>query len=483
MANTVFVEKLKNAFSEMVVYKDLKKSNFFSAISLPSFMRDYLFKKFQNDEGEFDMEEMRDFIDTYLPRKEEWIKIKDRIMTDNERVKLLTRISVDIDISTQKTYFELPDFGLSKRQTIITPGIWAEYREELTAGQEVWGVVEIGYYPPNGDDKDGKIMLTSFKNFCPYTVDLEYYKDMRNEFTLDEWIDLILGAIDYNAAGYAERKYKLSMIKRLLSFVEKRLNLIELAPKGTGKSYLFGRLSRFGYLLAGGTISRAKLFYDKAKRTQGIVFHNDFLGIDEIQTVSCNDYGDMRSVLKTYMEDGVYRGDAWSGSSFAGIVLLGNIDKEEMDKYGNLFANLPVLFKESALLDRFHGFIEGWDIPRMNEELKICGFALNSEYFTSIMHQLREDFTYRGIVDYLVELPDTPADTRDTEAVKRIATGYLKLLFPNVRRPEDITPHDFNQYCLKPAVGMRKIVLYQIGQLDSEYRGKNMPKFSVKGMS
>jgi ATP-dependent Lon protease len=116
----------------------------------------------------------------------------------------------------------------------------------------------------------------------------------------------------------------------------------------------------------------------------------------------------------------------------------------------------------------------------MNDDLKICGFALNSEYFTSIMHQLREDFTYRGMVDYLVEVPEA-ADTRDTEAVKRIATGFLKLLFPNVRKPDDITPQDFLQYCLKPAVDMRGIVLYQIGQLDSEYRGKNMPKFTVKG--
>ena len=476
----IFTEKLKNTFSEMVVFKDLKRSNFFSAISLPSFMRDYLLKKFQDDEGNFNMDSMREFIDTYLPRKEEWIKIKDRIMTDNECVKLLTRISVDIDISTQRVYFELPDFGVSKRQTIITNGVWNEYRNELTAGQEVWGVVELGYYPPSDEDKAGKIMLVSFKNFCPYTVDLEYYKDMRKEFTIDEWIDLLLGAIDYNAAGYKERKYKLSMLKRLLPFVEKRLNLIELAPKGTGKSYLFGRLSRFGYLLAGGTISRAKLFYDKAKRTQGLIFHNDFLGIDEIQTISCSDHGDMRSVLKTYMEDGMYRGDAWSGSSFAGIVLLGNIEKEEMNKLGNLFANLPSLFKESALLDRFHGFIEGWEIPRMNDDLKICGFALNSEYFTSIMHELREDFTYRSIVDYLIEVPPA-ADTRDTEAVKRIATGFLKLLFPNVRKPDEIDPYDFNTYCLKPAVNMREIVLYQIGLLDSEFRGKDMPKFKIKG--
>lgn len=478
---TDFTEKLKGVFGEMVVYKDLKKSNFFSAISLPSFMRDWLLKKFQDDDGYFEMDEMRQFINTYLPRKDEWVRIKDRIMTDNERVQLLTRISVDIDIASQTIYFELPDLGLSKKQTIITNGVWNEYRDELTAGKEVWGVVELGYYAPNDDSRVGKIMLTSFKNFCPYTAELDYYKDARSEFDIDEWIDLLLGAVDYNAAGYRDRAEKLAMLTRLLPFVEKRVNLIELAPKGTGKSYLFGRISRFGYLLAGGTISRAKLFYDKSKRTQGLIFHNDFLAVDEIQTISCNDLGDMRSVLKTYMEDGVYRGDAWTGTADSGVVLLGNIEKEKMNEYDDMFADLPYLFRESALLERFHGFIKGWEIPRMHDDLKICGFALNSEYFTSIMHLLRDDFTYRTIVDSLVKVPEA-ADTRDTEAVKRIATGYLKLLFPNCRDPKDITAYDFNTFCLKPAFKMREIVLYQIGRLDSEYRGKDMPKLTVRGL-
>jgi ATP-dependent Lon protease len=480
MSNS-FNEKLKGAFGEMVVYKDLKKSNFFSAISLPSFMRDWLLKKFQDDEGEFEMDEMRQFINTYIPRKDEWVKIKDRIMTDNERVQLLTRISVDIDIASQTIFFELPDFGLGKKQTIITNGVWNEYRDELTAGKEVWGVVELGYYAPNDDSRMGKIMLTSFKKFCPYTVELDYYKDARSEFDINEWIDLILGAVDYNADGYRDNAEKLAMLTRLLPFVEKRVNLIELAPKGTGKSYLFGRISRFGYLLAGGMITRAKLFYDKSKRTQGLIFHNDFLAVDEIQTISCSDVGDMRSVLKTYMEDGVYRGDAWMGTADSGIVLLGNIKKEKMNEYDEIFADLPYLFRESALLERFHGFIKGWEIPRMHDDLKICGFALNSEYFTSIMHLLRDDFTYRTIVDSIVVVPEA-ADTRDTEAVKRIATGYLKLLFPNCRKIEDITAYDFNTYCLKPAFKMREIILYQIGRLDSEYRGKDMPKLVVRGL-
>ena len=143
-----------------------------------------------------------------------------------------------------------------------------------------------------------------------------------------------------------------------------------------------------------------------------------------------------------------------------------------------MFQELPAVFHESALIERFHGFIKGWHIPRMNDDLKISGWALNSEYFCSILHELRSDSTYRAVVDKLVNVPEA-ADTRDTEAIKRIATAYLKLLFPNVRRTEDILARDFNRYCLRRACVMRATIKNQLGILDSEYRGKDIPQFSI----
>lgn len=324
-------------------------------------------------------------------------------------------------------------------------------------------------------------ILTSFKNFCPYTIDLDYYKDVRNEFDVEEWIDVLLGAIDYNAEGYKSKAQKLTMISRLLPFVEKRLNIIELAPKGTGKSYVFGHVSKFGLLTDGGKVTRAKMFYDTSRRVPGFIIGNDFVVIDEVKLVQFGDMNEMRSIMQGYMEYGTFNIGGYDGKSDAGVVFLGNIHQNNMDEYTNMFVELPKIFQESALLDRIHGFIKGWDIPRMNDDLKINGWALNSEYFSSIMHLLREDISYRAIVDALVELPDHP-DTRDTEAVKRICTAYLKLLFPNVRSPKDISMHDFNLYCLRPACKMRGIIKTQLGILDVEYRGKNVPQYSVKDL-
>lgn len=473
-------EKLRECFDEMVVYKDLKKSNFFSALSLPSFLRDWLLKKFENEDGEFDIEEVTEFIQTYLPKKEDWLSIKDRVIMGNEHVKILTKISIDINIKNQEVYFSLSDFGLTYKETIIEPSVWEECKNELVAGKDVWGVVELGYRLPDDTLKlPGKIKLVSFTNFCPYTVDLGYYKDVRSEFTIDEWIDILLGAVDYNADGYEDASQKLAMLTRLLPFVEKRLNLIELAPKGTGKSYLFGHVSRYGVLTDGGKITRAKMFYDAAKKVPGFIMGNDFVAIDEVKLVTFGDVNEMRSIMQGYMEYGTFNFGGYEGKADAGIVFLGNIAQDNMDEYNNMFSELPALFQESALLDRIHGFIKGWDIPRMNDDLKICGWALNSEYFSSILHQLREDASYRAIVDRLVEIPEH-SDTRDTEAVKRITTAYLKLLFPNVRKPEDISTRDFEKYCLRPASKMRNIIKTQLGILDKEFKGKNVPAFSVK---
>ena len=480
-------EKLRNVFETMVVFKDLKHSNFFSALSLPSFMRDWLLKRFADGEGNFDMDKMTQFIKRNIPRKEDWNAIKSRIVKDNEHVRLLAKISADIDISTGKVSFSLPDFGLTSKETIIEDSVWARYKNELVDRQEVWGMLELGYRLPNDDvqpKQPGKIRLLKFQNFCPYTVSLDFYKDARKNFSLTEWIDVLLGAIDYNASGFQSEDNKLTMLTRLLPFLEKRLNLIELAPKGTGKSYVFGRISRYGWLSSGGVMTRAKMFYDMSRNCEGLVASHDFITLDEVQTISFTNVDEMRAALKGYLEQGVYTVGNHSNAAEAGVILCGNISKTVMDRDGtaNMFRELPSVFHESALIERFHGFIKGWNIPRMNDDLKVCGWALNSEYFCSILHELREDTSYRAIVDSLIEIPEK-SDTRDTEAVKRIATAYLKLLFPNVRRPEDIDGRDFDRYCLRRANQMRGTILMQVGLLDPEYEGKSMPQFKVNSAS
>jgi len=474
-----FVERLKDCFDTMVVYKDLNQNNFISSFKLPSFMRDFILKNFQDDDGIVDVDGAADFIRQFIPKKDEWKAIQNRIINNGETVKMLAKISINISISTGEISFSLPDYGLSERNTTIPREVWNECSAALLKSEENWGVIELGYQYAFDSKSTGKIKLMDYQDFCPYEVDLEEFKDARAVFSLDEWIDIVLGAVDYNAQGYGSKQQKLAVIQRLLPFVEKRINLMELAPAGTGKSYLFGQVSRYGWLVSG-KVTRAKLIYDVGRKQDGIVALRDFVALDEIREAAYMQDEEIQAALQAIMENGKYRaGDNHEVNIDAGIIFLGNIKSKAMDEYSNMLVELPRPFHQTQFLDRIHGFIKGWELPRMNDDLKVCGWALNSEYFSSILHELRDDPSYRAIVDARIDMPPK-ADTRDTEAIKRICTAYLKLLFPHVRQASDISARDFNRYCLRPAMDMREIIRIQMGLIDEKEAGKTVPVFSVK---
>ncbi len=475
-------EKLKKYFSDMLVFKSPEQGKFFSTLSLPSFMRDWLLMKFADENGIIDKEEVAAYVKRVIPKKEQWESLKYDLTRNMQSVRFLAKIRIEIDIGTRTAYFSLPDFGVPKKkdEAIADWNVVEANKDYLLSPNEVWGIVELLCDTKDNSNKS-IIKMTDFRAFCPYNIDLDYYVDARNMFTTEEWIDVLLSAIDYNPDGYVSENQKLAMLSRLLPFVEKRINLIELAPKGTGKSYLFSQISKYGWLASGGSISRAKMFYDISKRVSGLASHYDYVAFDEIQSIKFPDKNEMQGALKGYLESGEYRVGDYRGVGESGLILLGNIDEEMMNVNINMFANLPDIFHESALIDRFHGFIKGWDIPRMKESLKVHGWALNVEYFTEIVHQLRNELIYRAIVDDVLLVPKN-ADTRDTEAVKRICTGFMKLLLPHIRKINALNLEEFNQYCLQPALRMRGIIKTQLGIIDSEFRGKSMPEITIKNI-
>ena len=170
-----------------------------------------------------------------MPRKEDWLSIKNRISKEYEHVKLLTRIDVDIDIKTGTVSFELPDYGLTNKETIIEDTVWDNVKDELVRSSEIWGIVELGYRPPDDSAKPkipGKIKLTDFTSFTPYSVDLAFYKDVRSDFSTEEWIDVLLGAMDYNPSGYEDEYEKISMLQRLLTIHPYELLTLSLHKSG-----------------------------------------------------------------------------------------------------------------------------------------------------------------------------------------------------------------------------------------------------------
>lgn len=473
--------KVKTYFSDMVIYKNPQQNSFFSAKSIPSFLRDWIIMRFADETGKIDLEEVTEFIRNNLPGPNDWEMLKGLMVKEGKSVRFLAKIRVEIDVKTGEGLFSLPGLGFPSRkyEAIVSNYVLSKYKEELLGQSETWGVIECTYDRTGIKGKEGAIVLTDFKPFRPYKVDVDYYREVRKEFTLDEWIDVLLQAIDYNPKGFLNERQKLTLLSRLLPFVEKRVNLIELAPKGTGKSYVMSQISKYGWLVSGGSISRAKLFYDINKRSPGLVSRYDFVVLDEVQTISFPDVNEIAGALKGYLESGECRVGSERVTGSAGLVLMGNIPGEKMYEDIYMFSDLPEVFREGALLDRFHGFIKGWDVPRLKENMKAEGWALNVEYFSEILHGLREELTFPGIVDEILEIPRS-ADHRDTTAIKRICSGFLKLLFPHVRNEGDVNREEFEKYCLNPAMEMRCIIKKQLHLVEPNEYSDTVPDIKVR---
>ncbi|NPV88928.1 BREX system Lon protease-like protein BrxL [Coprothermobacteraceae bacterium] len=471
--------KIREIFPNESLYKSPNIQGLFAEYNLPSFIRDWLTKRFTADNGEIDTYGLKRFLEEHIPDKS--LKLKGKIMSERKQMSLLTRIIVEPDVLKNQMRFSAPDLGLKSSETQIPWHVVDDNKPYLLGG-ETWGVITLTYVYPS-DGVPGHFEMIGFRPFQPYIPDLDYFKDCSKHFEVDEWIDVLIRGMEYNPAGFTSFEQKLLFISRLLPFVEPNLNLIELAPKGTGKSYLFSNISKYGWVVSGGKITRAQLFYNVATKQPGIITRYDVVALDEVESITFGDNeSELQGALKNYLESGKFTVAGYSNSSSAGLVLLGNLELDEYKRPVSDFylSALPEFFQESALLDRFHGFIEGWKLPRIREDMKLNGYGFNVEYFSEILHLLRKAVDLDDLANSMLNVP-RDADTRDTRAVKRIAAAFLKLLKPHATK-DNLDPEFFRQYCLEPAMRMRQIVRKQASLIDKEF-SPYMPNITVRGLS
>lgn len=467
-------DKIKSQFANMAIYKDPTNTNsLFVGRNLPSFVKDFILKRFIKENGKIDEQLLTAWLDEVIPQE----SVKDKL-GQGEQLTLLVRFIVYIDLVKNIYRFAIPDLGIKLNEGRIPEYVFSQHKGTLVDG-ELWGIIKVCLLP----DDDGKkfhVEMVDYKPFKPYkSVDMSYLREARQHFTTTEWIDFILSAMEYDASGFKSMQQKIEFLTRLLIFVEPRLNVIELAPKGTGKSYVFGNLSKYGWLVSGGKVTRAKLFYDKQKQQNGILKNHDFTAFDEIQTIEFQEPAEIQAALKSYLESGKTTIDNNEFSSECGLMLMGNIplNAERRPISYRYFDSLPKHFKESALLDRFHCFIEGWHLPRINKSMIFKGWTVNVEYFSEILHTLRTQNQYSLLFDELVTF-EKDTDIRDFNAVKRITTAYMKLLFPHWIRKEDVNIDEFETYCLLPAIRRRGIIKEQCHNIDPEFKTR-MPEVNV----
>ena len=471
-------QKIKQVFPDIAVQKNTDNYSVFIGRNLPSFVKDFIIRKNLNDNnGKLNNQQIKEYLNKFFPDKKK--PVKNRVMS-GETVELITRFTISTDIKSGKTCFAISDAEVKASDAIIPKHLLTKYSKYLVDGEQ-WGKIKLVYNHPQDRKKDGHIEMIDYRPFKPYSsVDLNYYIECRKQFTTEEWIDVLISAMEYSPDGFTGTAQKLEFLTRLLPFVEPRLNMIELAPKGTGKSYIFTNLSKFGWLVSGGSVSRAKLFYNKSTQKPGIMNYYDVLTCDEIKTIVFPDETEMQAILKAYLESGKATVDNYEFRSECSMMLMGNIDltSQNLPKHDRYFQHLPKSFRESALLDRFHGFIEGWRLPRIDTSMILKDWTLDVEYFSEILHLLRTAPEYSALVNNVLSWEEK-ADVRDLNAVKRITTAYAKLLFPHITQAEELDKEEFRQLCLEPAIRRRGIIREQVHKIDEEYKIE-MPEIGIK---
>lgn len=472
--NPSITDKVQNYLGSQAIYKDSQSTNnLFAGRNLPAFVKDYLIKRYAHGE-QIDRAGLMRFVDSVMPTGD----IRSKLM-DGQELTVLTRFQVNIDLVKGIRRFGIIDLGIKDNEGRIPDYVANQHPTDLHDG-EMWGIIKLCLM----FDDDGKrnyVEMVDFKPFKPYSsIDMGFLQNVRKNFTMDEWLDLIISAMEYEPDAFLSKHQKLEFVTRLLLFVEPRLNVVELAPKGTGKSYVFNNISKYGWLVGGGKVTRASLFYNKMKKQMGILGNHDFCAFDEIQTIEFQEPAELQGALKSYLEQGKCTVGDTNFTSECGLMLMGNIalTEDRRPRDNRYFDELPDNFRESALLDRFHCFIEGWYLPSIQKNMIYKGWTMNMEYFSEIMHTLRVQTVYGELFDKLVDF-DRTANMRDFTAVKRIATAYMKLLFPHWTAVEDVNISEFDTYCLQPAIRRRGIIRQQLNLIDPEYKA-SMPAIWVK---
>ena len=287
---------------------------------------------------------------------------------------------------------------------------------------------------------------------------LETLSKARAEFTSEEWKSLLLRSIGIEPAGLNERQ-KNALLLRMVPFVERNYNLVELGPRGTGKSHLFQQVSPYAHLVSGGKATVAKMFVENTARgRRGLVCQYDVVCFDEVSGISF-DQKDGVNIMKGYMESGEFSRGKESIRADGSIVMVGNfdVDVEHQQRIGHLFGPMPPEMRDdTAFMDRIHAFLPGWDVPKINKDLVTNHFGLVSDFLSECWSQLRNQSRVSELQNRVFF--GGALSGRDTNAINKTVSGLLKLLYPSADVP---VPEEDLEWAVRIAMEVRRRVKEQ----------------------
>ena len=456
-----------SAFEGYVVRKDLAL-RFKGQYPVPTYVGEFLIGRYCASTNEDDIVEGLQVVERQLRERairageEELFKSRAR---EKGAVKLIDVVTARLDAKTDAYLATLPSLRLTDVR--IDPQLVSDHERMLTGG--FYAEVEIEYDATIALQKEGRPF--GIVSLRPIQLSkrgvLEDFARGRRAFTTVQWRDLLLRSIGFEPSRLTARAQDVLLL-RMVPFVERNFNAVELGPRGTGKSHLFQQVSPYSHLVSGGKATVARMFVNNATGQRGLVCQYDVVCFDEVSGVSF-DQKDGVNIMKGYMESGEFSRGKESIRGTAGIVLVGNFDVDvaHQQRVGHLFGPLPPEMRnDTAFMDRIHCYLPGWDIPKVEGALFTEHFGLVSDFLSEAWTRLRDESRLQAIqgrVHYGGALSG-----RDTTAVNRAVNGLLKLLYPDREMP--IADEDL-EWAVRLALECRRRVKEQQKRIGSaEFR-------------
>ncbi|MBE1426125.1 ATP-dependent Lon protease [Desulfomicrobium macestii] len=419
-----------STFEGYLVRKDLVRT-FSRQFPVPTYVVEFLLGRYCASIDQDEIDEglgivQRQLLDrTVKAGEEELFKSRAR---EKGQVKIIDLVSARLDAKSDSYLATLPSLRLTDAR--IESDIVSKHERMLTGG--FYAEITLGYDPIIAQEKNGRPFgIDGLREIQLSNRDvLEKLGEARTQFSTKEWKTLLLRSIGIEDSALSERQQN-ALFLRMVPFVERNFNMVELGPRGTGKSHLFQQVSPYAHLISGGKATVARMFVHMGSGQKGLVCQYDVVCFDEISGISF-DQKDGVNIMKGYMESGEFSRGKESIRADGSVVMVGNfdVDVEHQQRVGHLFGPMPPEMRDdTAFMDRLHAFLPGWDVPKISKELLTNHFGLVSDFLSECWSQLRNQSRVSQLQNRVFF--GGALSGRDTNAVNKTVSGLLKLLCPD----------------------------------------------------
>lgn len=455
------------AFEGYIVRKDLMRL-FKGQYPVPTYVGEFLLGRYCATTDQKEIEEGLEIVRRQLKDRavrageEELFKSDAR---EKGTVKIIDIITARLDSKTDSYLATLPSLRLTDVR--IEPEVVKQNERMLTGG--FYAEVELAYDAGIAQEKNGRPF--GIQSIRPIQLStrgaLVKLIQGRQMFNTEEWKKFLMRSIGLEPSAMSPRAIDVAFL-RMVPFVERNYNMVELGPRGTGKSHLFQQVSPYSHLISGGKATVAKMFVNNSNGQRGLVCQYDVVCFDEVSGVSF-DQKDGVNIMKGYMESGEFSRGKESIRADGSIVMVGNfeVDVEHQQRIGHLFGPLPPEMRDdTALMDRLHSYVPGWDFPKIAGPLLTDQFGLVSDFLSECWTRLRDSSRVSHLQDKVFF--GGALSGRDTTAVHKTISGLLKLLYPD---PEQAIPDEDMEWAVRLALECRRRVKEQQKRIGSaEFR-------------